>query len=106
MAAYEPRVTPVHKSLLEPKTMGGVESRLAILNGTMFAALTMGLESLIVLPIGIGTHMLLRKLTEKDAHILRIYAQYRVFGDVYDPWAKRNQRTNMRPKGFSRGVLC
>lgn len=104
--AYEARETAVHKSLLEPKTMGGVEARLAILNGTMFAALTMGLESIIVLPIGVLTHMLLRKLTERDPHIMRIYAQYRVFGDVYDPWARRNQRTNLRPKGFSRGVLC
>lgn len=106
MTGYVARATPVHKSLLEPKLMGGVEHRLAILNGTMFAAMIMGLESLWVVPIGVLSHMVLRWLTKKDAHIVRIYGQYRILGDIYDPWVRRNLRTNMRPKGFSRGVLC
>ena len=39
---YEPRASAVHKSLLEIKTLGGVEKRMAIANGTLAAALTMG----------------------------------------------------------------
>lgn len=100
------RVTPVHQSLLEVKTIGGVEARMAILNGTFSAAITFALESMYFLPIAVLTHIFLRWLTRRDPHIIKIYSQYRLLGSVYDPWPRRKQRTNMRPNGFGRGMLC
>ena len=106
MNDYEPRWTPVHKSLLEIKTIAGVESRMAILNWTMAVAITFGMNTLYFLPAALLMHMLLRWLTRKDPHLIRIYSQYRVFGDVYDPWPRRKVKTNARPKGFGKGMLC
>lgn len=103
---YESRATPVHRSLLEYKTIGGVESRMAILNGTVAAAITLGTETLLYIPVAMVLHMMLRWLTKKDPHLIMIYMRYRLLGDVYDPWVRRSTKTNARPKGFSRGVLC
>lgn len=102
----ERRVTPVYVSLLEVKTIGGVEARMAILNGTMAAALTFGMNTPWFIPIAVVTHIMLRWLTRKDPHVITIYMQYRLLGAVYDPWPKRRQRTNLRPKGFGQGALC
>lgn len=102
----ERRRTPVYQSLLEVKTVAGVESRIAILNGTFAAAFTFGLDNPWMIPIAVVTHIFLRWLTKKDPHIIRIYSQYRVLGAIYDPWPKRKQRTNARPRGFGRGLLC
>lgn len=103
---YEPRVTTVHKSLLETKTFMGVESRMAIGLWTIIAALTMGLESVIVLLAGILLHMILRWLTKKDHHLMAIYHRFNLLGLVYDPWPHARIKMNGRPKGFGRGLLC
>ena len=65
---YTPVTTPVHKSLLEPKTIAGVESKLAILNATMFVTLTLGMESLWLAPIGVLVHLFLKWLTTLKLH--------------------------------------
>lgn len=104
--SYVPRATTVHKSLLEHKTIAGVESKMAILNGTLTVAITMGLETLYMIPIAIVNHMFLKWLTKNDPYLIKIYGQYRVFADVYDPWPHSSIKTNARPKGFSKGTLC
>ena len=104
--SYQPRATVVHKSLLETKTFLGVESRLAILNWTMVAALTMALESLIVLGCGLLIHVFFRWLTKKDMHLMAIYRRFNLLGLVYDPWPHARIKLNGRPKGFGRGTLC
>lgn len=104
--SYESRGTTVHKSLLEHKTIAGVESKMAILNGTLVTAITMGLETLNMIPIAVVNHMFLKWLTKNDPYLIKIYGQYRVFSDVYDPWPYRSIKTNARPKGFSKGILC
>lgn len=103
---YEARATVVHKSLLETKTFLGVEARLAILNWTMVAALTMALESLVLVMVGLLIHMLLRWLTKKDIHLMAIYRRFNLLGLVYDPWPHARIKMNGRPKGFGRGNLC
>jgi len=103
---YEPRVTAVHKSLLETKTFMGVEARMAILNWTMVAAITMAIESVVVLLSGVVMHMLLRWLTKKDIHLMAIYRRFNLLGHVYDPWPHARIKMNGRPKGFGRGMLC
>jgi type IV secretion system protein VirB3 len=106
MASYEHRSTPVHLSLLEVKKIGGVEARMAIMNGTMAAAITVGGKTLAFLPLAFVLHWFLRWVTKSDPHIIKVYMRYRLFGDIYDPWPRRAMVTNERPQGFSRGLLC
>lgn len=103
---YQARATAVHKSLLEVKTFFGVESRLAILNGTMVLALTMALESFLLVAVGIVVHLFFRWLTKKDIHLMAIYRRFNLLGLVYDPWPHARIKLNGRPKGFGRGMLC
>lgn len=103
---YIPRVSPVHKSLHLRKTIAGVESRLAILNGTFALTATFALESPFPLVVAIGAHYVLRYLTKSEPNLMLIYMRYRTLGDIYDPWARRNMSQHARPKGFGKGLLC
>lgn len=104
--SYDRRATPVHKSLLEHKTIAGVDSKMAIMNGTIATAITMGLQTFYMIPIAMLIHMFLKWLTKKDPQIIKIYGQYRIYADVYDPWPRNKVKTNARPKGFAKGLLC
>lgn len=103
---YESRQTPVHKSLLETRTLGGVEFRLAMLNGTISAAIILALQNWYYIPIAILIQLFLVWVTKKDPMIVKIYARYNILGDVYDPWPRRTALMNQRPAGFGKGVLC
>lgn len=104
--SYEPRQTVVHRSLLEVKTLGGVEDRLAILNGTLTLAIMMGLRIYLYAVAGIFLHVLLRYITRRDPFTRRIYMRYNRQWDIYDPWPHKRQRHHLRPEGFGRGMLC
>jgi type IV secretory pathway TrbD component len=104
--SYEARASAVHKSLLEIKTIGGVEKRLAIANGTIACALTFGTEQPGFLLLSVGVHLFLMWVTKKDPLTIEIYKKYTVLGDVYDPWPKRTMKRNARPEGFGRNTLC
>lgn len=103
---YEPRASAVHKSLLEIKTLGGVEKRMAIANGTFAAALTMGTEQPMFILLAIGVHFFLMWVTKKDPFLLMVYTRYVRMGDIYEPWVKRSIKRNPRPEGFGRNLLC
>jgi len=103
---YEPRATVVHKSLLEIKTLAGVEKKMAILNGTMAATLTMGMNQPGFLGLAVGLHFFLMWVTKKDPFTIKVYARYALLGDVYDPWPKRTNKRNPRPDGFGKNLLC
>ena len=103
---YEERASAVHKSLLEIKTIGGVEKKMALANGTIALALTMGTEQPAFLLVGVAVHFLLMWLTKKDPYTIDIYKKYTKYGDVYDPWPKRSSKRNQRPEGFGRNLLC
>ncbi len=103
---YEPRSTIVHKSLLEVKTFLGVEARMAILNLTIAAALTMALQTPMLIPVAVIIHLCLRWTTKNDPHFLAIYRRFDLLGSVYDPWVHVKVRMNGRPDGFSKGMLC
>jgi type IV secretory pathway TrbD component len=102
----EQRYTVIHKSLHEIKRIAGVESRLAILNGTMVAAFVMGLGMWHFIPLGFGAHIFLAWVTKKDAWARQIYIRYVTQADRYDPWPHAVQNKNKRPEGFGRGMLC
>lgn len=103
---YEPRATVVHKSLLEIKTLAGVEKKMAILNGTMAATLTMGMNQPGFIGLAVGLHFFLMWVTKKDPFTIKVYARYALLGDVYDPWPKRTNKRNPRPEGFGKNLLC
>lgn len=104
--SYEARATRVHKSLLEIKTIGGVERKMAIANATISVALVMGTEQPLFLLLWIGIHFFLMWVTKKDPFALKIYTRYTKQGDVYDPWPRRIVKRNQRPEGFGRNMLC
>ena len=96
----------MHKSLHEVPTLLGVEKRLAVLNGTFGAAVTMGLHSFLIPPIVVSFHWFLKWVTKKDPHILPIYRRFTLLAPIYDPWPRAVMKTNRRPKGFSPELLC
>ncbi len=104
--SYEPRASAVHKSLLEIKTLGGVEKRMAIANGTLAAALTMGTNQPMFLALAVVVHFFLMWLTKKDPFTIKVYMRYALMGDIYDPWPKRTIKRNSRPEGFGKNLLC
>lgn len=103
---YLPRVSTVHKSLLEQKTYAGVEKEIAIFNGTIAIAIIFATKSIWYVPVAFLTHAAMRWLNKRDPHIRKIYLRYNVLGRVYDPWPRVTQVTNTRPQGFSKGLLC
>ena len=103
---YEPRVTVVHKSLLEAQLIGGVEKSMAIMNGTIALAFCLGLNNLYYLPFAFILHYLMVWGYRKDPEFRAIYLRYTVLGEIYDPWPHLKMKTNARPKGFGQGMLC
>jgi len=64
---------PIHKSLTQVIMLGGVPREIAILNGTMTAAIVLGLHSLFGLPVGIVVHFLCVHLAKDDPQFFYIY---------------------------------
>lgn len=59
-----------HNSLSEPITIAGVPRTIAILNGTVAAIITLGLQvPWLGLPLGIGVHSLCYWLTKRDPYV-------------------------------------
>lgn len=86
--------------------LGGVEFRLAILNGTISAAIVMALQNWYYIPVAILAQLFLAWVTKKDPLVVKIYARYNLLGDVYDPWPRHTVRMNSRPEGFGKGIIC
>ena len=103
---YDLRATPVHRSLLEVKTLGGVEDKLAIMNATVAVAIVMGLGLWPYIPAAMALHLVLARVTRRDPFTRRIYMRYNAQADRYDPWPQARQRRNCRPPGFGRAMLC
>lgn len=57
---------PIHRSLTQPIMIGGVPREIAILNGTITAALVLGMHSLAGLPLGIAIHLIAIALSKRD----------------------------------------
>lgn len=57
---------PIHHSLTEQILLGGVPRDIAILNGTLAAALGLGMHSFIPLPICIIVHVVAMFAAKKD----------------------------------------
>lgn len=57
---------PIHRSLTQPIMIGGVPREIAILNGTITAALVLGMHSFWGLPLGLVIHLASLTLSKRD----------------------------------------
>lgn len=67
---------PVHRSLTQPILIGGAPRELAILNGTITAALVLGLQTILALPIGIVLHLFAVAAAKHDPHFLSVFKRH------------------------------
>jgi type IV secretion system protein VirB3 len=104
--AYILRVTPVRSSLLEMKTIAGVEDRLAILNATFALAVVMGPGFWPWLGVALVLHLLAARMTRYDPCMRLVYIRYARQADCYDPWPRVGVTRARRPDGFGRDLLC
>ena len=100
------RQSSVHAALLERPMLGGVESRVAIVNATLAAALAMGLGLWAWLPAAVIVHALAARAMRRDPFARQVYAAYLRQADRYDPWPRAGMPRGARPPGFGRDLLC
>ena len=67
---------PIHHSLTQPILLAGVPRRFAVLNGTIAAAIVLGLHSLWGIPICLILHMVAVVLTKRDPYFFEIMRRH------------------------------
>ena len=76
---------PIHRSLTQVITIGGAPREISLLNGTLAAALVLGLHSPIGVPIGIVVHLFAVALSKRDPQFFytfrRQIRQKRYYGE-------------------------
>jgi type IV secretion system protein TrbD len=72
MEATEGYVVPIHHSLTVPLLLAGVPRSVALLNGTVVAALALGLHNLLAIPVGLIVHLLAVYATKWDPFFLEV----------------------------------
>lgn len=68
----DPHSVPIHNALTRKILIGGVTRRVAILNGTITAALGIGFQAWWVLPVGAIFHAVAALLTKWDEHFFDV----------------------------------
>ena len=63
---------PLHRSLTEPILFAGVPRKMALVNGTLMAALAIGAQSLIAIPVGFLFHAIFAALTRIDPNFFEV----------------------------------
>ena len=64
---------PIHRSLTEKILLGGVPREIAIVTGTLTAALVLGLHSFMGLPVGAIIHIFCVNLARKDPQFFETF---------------------------------
>jgi len=100
------RVNTIYRSLNEERMYGGVQRDLAVYNAGFAAIAVLGLGWLWWLVPAIAAHFVMRNINKRDPKILQVYSRYARQGDRYDPWPRIDAKRGLRPRGFSRGMLC
>jgi type IV secretion system protein VirB3 len=67
---------PIHKSLTEQLMIGGVPRAIAIANGTIVAALGLGLHSFYAFPLGVVLHLLAQAATKRDPQFFDCFLRH------------------------------
>ena len=64
---------PIHRSLTQQIMLGGVPREIAILNGTITAAIVLGMHSLMGLPLGVIIHAATLVLAKRDPEFFNVF---------------------------------
>ncbi|HHZ19833.1 MAG TPA: conjugal transfer protein [Firmicutes bacterium] len=67
---------PIHRSLTEQILLGGVPRQIALLNGTLGAAMVIGLHSWIGIPICLFIHVIAVAATKKDPQFFDCFKRH------------------------------
>ncbi|WP_028491644.1 VirB3 family type IV secretion system protein [Thioalkalivibrio sp. ALE19] len=100
------RQTPLRSSLMEGKRIAGVEDKLVIANGTIAAAMIMGMYWYWWIVIAWLLHRFLKHIYKQDPQARMVYMRYAKQADRYEPWPRINQKSGKRPQGWDRDTLC
>jgi type IV secretion system protein TrbD len=74
----------IHNSLTAPILSAGVPRQFMILNGTLVAAITFGMQSLYGIPISIVLHFGMALMTKKDPDFFQIVLRHIKQKSYYD----------------------
>ncbi len=100
------RVSHVHQCLLEVPAAGQAEFGPVLFNITFLLMMLVGPNLWWWLVISYLIHQVLRWMYRKDPYTSRIFVRYLKEADIYDPWVRAGQLTNIRPYGAGRELLC
>lgn len=64
---------PIHCSLTQPIMIAGVPRELAILNGTLTAALVLGMHSPLGIPVGLVIHLVFVAVSKRDPQFFQTF---------------------------------
>jgi type IV secretion system protein VirB3 len=67
---------PVHRSLIQPILIAGVPRTIALINGTLVAALGLGLHSFLAFPVGLVIHLSALAATRVDPDFLSCFRRH------------------------------
>lgn len=104
--SQELRVTTVHRSLNEEKTMAGGEKALVVINTTLAVCICFATQTLYWAVVALLIHFFLVWLHKLDPKMRKIYFRYSQQHQRYDPWPHAITTSNARPEGFDQGNLC
>ncbi|MBU0455784.1 MAG: VirB3 family type IV secretion system protein [Pseudomonadota bacterium] len=66
----------LHHSLVTPMMLAGVPRKFAIFNGTIGAAMVLGLHAFYMLPVCVGLHVVAMVLAKKDPYFFEIVLRH------------------------------
>jgi type IV secretory pathway TrbD component len=97
----DPHSAPVHPSLVRPILVAGVEPRIVILEGTLVAALLLGVglhlfTVAVACAIAFGLHPLLVRLSKNDPLALAVYVR----AVRYQPFYPRHAHPGCPPAPY------
>lgn len=106
MADNNLRVTALHRSLNEEKTMAGGEKGLVVANTTLAICICFASSTLYWGVVAVVIHFFLVWIHKLDPKMRKIYVRYSQQHSRYDPWPHAVPIKNPRPQGFDQGNLC
>lgn len=74
---------PIHKALTNKIMIAGIPREIALLNGTLTAALVLGAHSLWGIPIGFVIHFIARNMAKHDEQFFEVYRRHMRFKSFY-----------------------
>jgi type IV secretory pathway TrbD component len=64
---------PIHRALTQQIMIAGAPREIAILNGTLTAAMVLGLHSILGLPVGIALHVIAVAVSKHDSQFFATF---------------------------------